>query len=133
MFTYHNNHNRNKIVYPSTRERYTNSCNTSLPSQAPVAAMETTMLAAPSVWVQLYYKGKKEPVTKGRHFVFTTHETFVEKKLLRHIDSTSNRNVVTCALPWIPSLHEAQEAFNWMPVRRILWSSARIDPYAKHR
>ena len=49
----------------------------------------------------------------GRYLVFTTHEVFINMKLSRYMDTTSNRNVTTRALPLIPSLYKAQESFDW--------------------
>ena len=49
----------------------------------------------------------------GRYFVFTTHEVFIKRKLSNLMDSKSNRNFVHRALPLIPSLIAAQNAFGW--------------------
>ena len=48
----------------------------------------------------------------GRYFVFTTHEVFIKTKLSSVMDYMNNRNFVHRALPLIPSLSAAQEAFN---------------------
>ena len=49
----------------------------------------------------------------GRYFVFTTHEVFIKRKLSNLMDSKSNQNFVHRALPLIPSLVAAQNAFGW--------------------
>lgn len=49
----------------------------------------------------------------GRYFVFTTHEVFVTGQLSLLMDSKSNRKFAYRALPFIPSLIAAQNAFSF--------------------
>ena len=49
----------------------------------------------------------------GRYFVFTTHEAFITGQLSKLMDSKSNRKFAHRALPLIPSLLAAQNAFKW--------------------